>query len=59
MRRTTGSFVAVLAGLGCAYALGWSGLPGPALAAVTQWAMDQGWVELSGPVGQVVRRALD
>jgi hypothetical protein len=41
-----------------AFAIGSSGLPGQALAAIAEWLTDGGHVHLVGPVGEVVRLAL-
>lgn len=41
-----------------AFGLGASGVPGHALWAAIDWAVDQGYVELNGPVGAAVAGAL-
>lgn len=46
--------IAMIAALG----VGISGAPGRAAAAVTAWLDSTGKVELQGPVGEAVKRAL-
>lgn len=41
-----------------AFGLGITGIPGQALWAAFDWAVEEGYVELSGPVGEAVRGAL-
>lgn len=41
-----------------AFGLGVTGAPGHALVAAVDWALDNGYVVLEGPVGDAVRGAL-